>query len=250
VAKESGSQCTGKIRVRYEIDSVTDVPSKGIIMRRPNRGIFPMDVALSLSHNHSTGLTCALLLGCSELQVISILRQLRVFASLAGHPLLLPTMITDYIRTLLENLAERSWIDLLGVEHESGQTGLRLYDEYGPLPPGKCDDYVEITKSVLGIIQLSLSWENYVKTLILAIESIQESLVHVNSVTSDTITPDTRKENVSSIGVILEERLQLNSHISKLLQSRLHFITQRTQAQMTAVRNPTSFQQCTRSETV
>ncbi len=128
-------------------------------MRRPNIGILGMDIALSISYNHSIGTTTALLLGTSDVQTAFILHQLKKLAPLASHPLLLPTLITGYFRTILESYTGTLWRNLLGLEHEGGVSGVPLYDQDGPLPvvDAKDRDYDKITTSLLGLIQLGLS---------------------------------------------------------------------------------------------
>src|SRR5437762_717008 len=121
-------------------------------MRRSNWGLLGIDVALSISHNPSTGITCALLLRFSDAQVAYILHQLGILASLASHPLLLPTLTSGYIQTFLGDYAEDIIGRLLKLEMESGQTGILSYDKYGLWPLGQRNDYAAITREVLGII--------------------------------------------------------------------------------------------------
>ena len=103
-------------------------------MRRSSGGLFGINMALSISHNPCTGITCALLLGYSDAQVAFILYRLRALASLASHPLLLPALISANIRTLLGTYADRIVAKLLKIEMKSGQTGIISYDKYGLLP--------------------------------------------------------------------------------------------------------------------
>ena len=189
-----------------------------------------MDIALSISHDPNTGVTCALLLGCSDSQVAFILHQLRILASLASHPLLLPTLISTYIRTFLGNYSDDIATRLLRLEMESGQTGVLSYDEHGLWPLGQRNDYAALTSEVLGVIQLAVTWENYAKGLLFNIKSIQECISYIN-----LATPSPRKETVEAKSAILDERLRFLSHKGNITLWRLQFVAQRTQAQMTAV---------------
>jgi hypothetical protein len=189
-----------------------------------------MDIALSISYDHETGKTCALLLGCSDLQTAFIIRQLKSLAGLTSHPILLPTLMSGYFRSILETYTQTLWRNLLNLEHESGVTGVPLYDRDGPLPTVKCEDYTPITTALLGLIQLGLSWENYVKQLLFMVETIQECRTHVNFVTADA-----GRECIRNKAAILDERLRFISHKASILEWRLQFILGRTQAQMTAV---------------
>src|SRR5436309_2717992 len=61
-------------------DYNTDKSSAGFTMRRPTWGILPMDIALSVSHEPTSGLTCALLLGCSNLQAKFLCEEVKTYA--------------------------------------------------------------------------------------------------------------------------------------------------------------------------
>jgi hypothetical protein len=189
-----------------------------------------MDIALSISYNSETGETCALLLGCSELQTAFISHQLKELAVLTRHPLLPPTLITGYFRSMLNRYTEDLWERLLDLEHESGVTGVLLYDQHGLIPAPQYHDYAQITTSLLGLIQLGLNWTNYVTQVLLLIEAIQECRFHINVTTTAS-----RKDVIRSNGSVLDERLRFVSHKASIMQSRLAFIIERTQAEMTAV---------------
>lgn len=206
-------------------------------MRRTNLGIIGVDIALSISHDLVTGSTSALVLGLSDRQAAYVRYQLEILAPLATHPLLLPTLICAYFRTALERYTKDLWDRLLKLEQDSGQTGVPLYNQHGFLPSGLVDDYTILTKEVLGIIQLSSSWQNWVQGLLYTIEAIQECNTHINSLTlSSRIVP------VKEVGDMLLERLRFLSHKSNMMQYRLQYITQRAQAQMTAVSNHSYWQ--------
>jgi hypothetical protein len=140
-----------------------------------------MNIAVSISHEPVSGLTCALLLGCSPLQAEFIHRQVREYAVLASHPLLLPTLFTGYQRRLLNFETSELWRKLLEVESKSGQTGAPAINSHLYVSQGV--DYNTITIGVLEIIQLTSAWESYTQALLLGIESIQESIGYINAVT-------------------------------------------------------------------
>jgi hypothetical protein len=187
-----------------------------------------MNTSLSISHDPGSGLTCALLLGCSDVQQASIREQIKTYSLLASHPLLLPILLTGYQRGLLAIETTRLWNELVDVETESGQTGAPVIN--GPLSPRKRTDYKSVTIRILGVIQLGVAWESYVRALLLGIESIQESICYINSVTLDP-----RKKVVETATVALTERLTFLSHKSNVMLWDIQFINNRAQAQMTAV---------------
>ena len=153
--------------------------STGITMRRTSKGILAIDLALSLSHNHKTGITHALLLGRSELQAAYIKQQILDMAGLAHHPAFLPTLVCANHRSLLQRLSDQIHGELFSVEAASGQTMVG-YDGVDPMEERSRSN---ITNRVLGVIQLATAWEMYAKAMLYDVECIQEFDTHVNSVT-------------------------------------------------------------------
>ena len=189
-----------------------------------------MNMVLSISHDPSTGLTSALLLGCSEAQQAFIHSQLKAYSdsSLASHPLLLPVLFTAYQRSLLGRHTEKLWSTLIEVETMSGQTGAPAIHIVAPTEEPK--DYNSIVKDILGVIQLASSWESYMKILLEGIESIQESIDYVSK-----LTPVSREGATKATAAILTERLRFLSHKSKVMLWDFEYFNKRAQAQMTAV---------------
>jgi hypothetical protein len=197
-------------------------------MRRSTRGILAMNIALSISHDPSNGMTCGLLLGCSDIQQAFIHEQIKSHAMLASHPLLLPILFTAHQQQLLNRERKLLWVSLLGVETASGQTGVPTIGVH--LFPNESQDYGNITKHILGIIQVASAWESYSKALLLGIESIQDCLTHINNNTLDL-----RKDTIEASAAIFIEWLTSITHKSNVMLWDLQFINKRAQAQMTAV---------------
>ena len=200
-------------------------------MRRPNLGILPIDIAVSLVHNPNTGTTQGVLLGCSNDQVLYIRKQLTQLASLANHPALIPTLVSSYFCSLLETSISELWDELVTIEDKSGQTGIQVYDSSGPWPESEDKDYTVITKEALGVVQIAMARQSSVDTLIQSIDSIQECLKYI-----DSATPLENKDAVHTMSSIIEERLRFVTENAKELLSRTQFIKERTQAQIAAVR--------------
>ena len=201
---------------------------KGFTMRRSTRGILAMNIALSISYDPNSGLSSALLLGCSDTQQSFVREQLKTNYALADHPLILPILFTTYQRRLLNKERKRLWVSLLEVETQSGRTGAPAIGSR--VPQDQLRDYESITNGVLGIIQLTAAWESYTKALLLGIESIQESITY-----NSAKAPVSRKAKVEAAAVVLSEWLTFVSHKSNVMLWDIQFIHKRAQAQMTAV---------------
>ena len=198
-------------------------------MRKSTRGIIAINIALSMSHDPCTGLTCGLLHGYSSAQQAFVCEQMRNFSAIASHPLLLPVLFSTYLRQLLRNESDRLWDRLLQVETQSGQTGAPVLGV--TLRRHESDSYDNIILGAMEILQLASAWEGYTEVLLLIIDSIQECIGHVKA-----ITPPERSTTVQITADILTERLTFISHKSKVLLLELQYINKRGQAQMTAVR--------------
>jgi hypothetical protein len=199
----------------------------GYTMRRPTWGVLDMNICLSISHSTASGMTYALLHGCSNAQQAFVKEQLRSLASVANHPLLLPILFSAHQRQLLHKDAKRLWDSLLDIETASGQTGVPVVDNYGTSIDS--EDYTHITKETLGVIQLASGWQSTLKDIILGIDEIKESLTHL----SDRIrAPEAPMVNARDV---FSEWLQFTSHQSNVLMGQLEYIDKRAQAQMTAV---------------
>jgi hypothetical protein len=187
-----------------------------------------MNIALSISYDPSNCITCGLLLGCSDIQQAFIHEQVKTYALLASHPLLLQILFTAHQQQLLNRQENILWVSLLEVETASGQTGVPVIGRH--LFPEEPQDFGDLTKSMLGVIQLASSWESCSKAPLLGIESIQECLTHVNN-----NTPEARNDTVEASAVVFTEWLTAVSHRSNVVLWDLQHINKRAQAQMTAV---------------
>ena len=197
-------------------------------MRRSTRGILLMDLALSISHDLATGLTRGLLLGCSAKQQEFVIHELRNIGPLACHPLLLPVLITEYHRSLINRLGTDLWARLLSVETTSGQTGAPVMGADDV--PRESNDYDTLIKGALNVIQLSAAWETHTQTLLLGAETIQQNISRLNMLSQDY---DARY--IVDTSAALAERLELTTHRAKVMLSEIQYIYKRGQAQMTAV---------------
>lgn len=201
-------------------------------MRKSTRGILAMNIFLSISHDTTTGITCAILLGCSNAQQAFVREQLEELSNLAVHPLLLPILFSGYQQFQIGRETELLWRVLVDVETQSGRTG-------GPVVRSDISSnrhlgHGDITNAVLGIVQLASYWESHTKGGVLGIESIQKSIDEINEE-----IPEPRKIKMEDISRILNESLTVLSHNSSVMLWDLEFINKRATAQMTAVSSTT-----------
>ena len=197
-------------------------------MRKSTRGDVRLDLTLALSHEPESGLTCGLLLGCSDMQQTFVLQEIKNCHMFACHPLMLPVLITEYHRQILRKQAQRLWTQLLQIESSSGQTGAQI-PQMIPFAVDK-NDYDTLIKGALELIQFSASWENYTHALLLGAETIQESMDQLS-----LMSKYQNKAYMSTMADILTERLTFISHRAKIMRWDLQYINKRGQAQMTAV---------------
>ena len=198
-------------------------------MRRSTRGVLAMNMALAISHDPSAGLTCGVVLTWSDEQTAFVTKELKGYYGLAGYPLLLPILFTDYQRRLLLEEGEHIWERLLEVETASGQTGVPvIFDDNYPLSANS--DFDSMIKGALQVVQLAAGWVAYTEMLISATETIGESIRHINAT-----TPQERLDTVEESESVMVEYLGYISHGNNAMLSQLQYIYKRGQAQMTAV---------------
>lgn len=205
-------------------------------MRRGTRGGLEMNLALSLSYDYGTGLTCGIILAPSELQGAYIKVKLTELPDLASHPLLLPTLITGFIRSFLDDKIDELWKEMVTLETKGGFTKWELpFQEQFDRP-----DYKDISRDVFGVIQSLTIWQRHAEELLLLIESIRES----NNYLSDMNVAISQRKAFRDIGKILEERLNFIAGKGKLMLVLIRSIEKRTEAHMNAVRHLLLFPIC------
>lgn len=188
-----------------------------------------MNMALAISHDPNAGLTCGVVLTWSDEQTAFITEELIGYYGLAGYPLLLPILFTDYQRRLLLEEGEHIWERLLEVETASGQTGVPvIFDDNYPLSASS--DFDTMIKGALQVVQLAAGWVAYTEMLISATETIGESIRHINAT-----TPQERLDTVEESESVILEYVGYISHGNNAMLSQLQYIYKRGQAQMTAV---------------
>ncbi|GFG00727.1 hypothetical protein IFM53868_10837 [Aspergillus udagawae] len=210
-----------------------------------------MDIALSISFDPRTNVTCALLLGCTAAQKDFIRDQLEAFAGLACHPLLLPVLLTGHQYTVLNTQARNLWNQLLDVETRSGQTSApRIRFDTGDTsaaagtfqswdqstkeaPKNPLHNYNDITIDILQVIQFSTTWESYTNALLLGIECMKKNLEELETDNNQLAHERTLKE----ITFHLRHWLDFVEHKSKIMLWDIQFIEKRAQAQMNAIYN-------------
>ena len=110
-----------------------------------------MNMAMSISHDPNSGLTCGVVLTDSGEQIAFLTEELKGYYEMAVYPLLLPILFTEYQRQLLYQEAQRIWKRLLEVETASGQTGAPVMFA-GNYPPPESSDFDEMIKGALQVV--------------------------------------------------------------------------------------------------
>lgn len=93
---------------------------------------------------------------------------------------------------------------------------------------GEDDDINEITKQVIGVIQLSTAAEQHAKTLLTVLEAVQKSIQIIGETSG-------QRDIVQRVGEMLTERLEFIEQKTKMLIFDLQCFEKRAQAQLTAV---------------
>ena len=188
-----------------------------------------MNMVLAISHDPNASLTCGVVLTWSDEQTAFVTEELKGYYGLAGYPLLLPILFTDYQRGLLHQEGEYLWERLLEVETASGQTGAPVMFAHN-YPRSASSDFDTIIKGALEVVQLTAYWVAKTEMLLSVTETIRESIQHINAT-----TPQERLDTVEQAESVMVEYLGYISRGNNAMLSELQFIYKRGQAQMTAV---------------
>jgi hypothetical protein len=200
-------------------------------LRQATRGGLDMDLSLALSFEQEQGMTYGLLTGCTKRQAAYIIIQLRKFAMLSNHPLLLPVMILGHVRSFLSQKLDELWVEMLSVEGESGQTRwLRVSPNGVPMRTGEPRDTKKLSTDVLGVIQSATVWQRLLEELIIILEAVLEC----NNFLVQNARLSSQEAQRTSIEAI-EERLRFINIKAKLMLPLVNSFKERTQAQMSAV---------------
>ncbi|KAK7177378.1 hypothetical protein PSPO01_16575 [Paraphaeosphaeria sporulosa] len=155
-------------------------------MRLPTRRNTPINLALSMSYDATTCLTRALLVGLSREQEQRIKEQLIALSNFSFHPLLLPTLISCHHVSLLHDLVQTLYSNLLYIEKLSKQTTVPSPD-FSLTPESDIGDSIMTTRA-LSIAQIALPSESETECLIQGIESIRKSVQDVDRLVATLFT--------------------------------------------------------------
>ncbi|KAK0641947.1 hypothetical protein B0T16DRAFT_449256 [Cercophora newfieldiana] len=224
----------------FYCDSMKLTPPPGFTMRRSNGGVFGLDIAISISYCLATGCTTALVITYTPEHLEYLTHQLECFSSLAGNPLLLPTLISDHTATILESYLSERWSEYLKAEIASGQSGSDPFgpdDHYGLSKPMEFHSFDDLTKTILRINQLVISYEHYLQQSFLAMGVIRESAEFLK----EHALPD-RKKAILETSAVLEERVAYLKYKGDVTWWEMQALKQRMQAQTSAIYNFTGQQ--------
>lgn len=171
-------------------------------MRLFTRGVHCLDTCLSISYDAASCSTRALLHGCTKAQQAAIKRK------------------------IIGEQRDMLWRHLTDAEMQTGQTGAPMFRHYAQ--SGEDDDINEITKQVIGVIQLSTVAEQHAKTLLTVLEAVQKSIQIIGETSG-------QRDIVQRVGEMLTERLEFIEQKTKMLIFDLQYFEKRAQAQLTAV---------------
>jgi len=151
-------------------------------------------------------------------------------AQVATHPALIPALLCNFHLDVLNYKMDTSWDRLFEVEAASGQTGILLVDEAGPIQTGDCDD-PDLSKKATGVAQLAIAWENYSHSNVELIASISKFVASCDAVSAE---PDMRPVRGKQKQVI-EEYLSLVFQRGTLLRQRTTHLRARAEVQASTV---------------
>jgi hypothetical protein len=204
-------------------------------MRQATQGGLKMEFGLGLSFDYERNITYGMLLGCHSLQAAFIITQLKELALLAGHPLLLPTMIMGYQRSFLGDRLLRTRVQMMAVEAVSGQTQWPVTSHNPSFET--LDNHIRdidtkaLSRRALGVVQSGTVHQRLMEIL----------SVHVNTAleSSAALEPYMRNNDfMISTAKMIDDRLRFLRNKTEFMLPAIRSYKERAHAQMSAVRSP------------
>ncbi|KAH8727393.1 hypothetical protein GQ44DRAFT_725279 [Phaeosphaeriaceae sp. PMI808] len=211
----------------------TDTIDKiGITMKFRGGTLLGMQVSLAISHCRSTNITDAALFCNSFAQAAYIRDAIARVAQVATHPGLIPAFICNFGLEALERKVDNSWDSLFAVETASGQTGILLVTDAGPITTGNSDD-PDLSKKAIGVAQRAIAWESYSESTAELVTSVSNFVGSYNAVSDEpgiqTIQDKQRQP--------IEEYLSLVIQRGNSMQRSVRHLRARAEVQLSTVYN-------------
>jgi hypothetical protein len=181
---------------------------------------------ISMSYDPRKALFCGLLHGFSGDQQAFIYMQLKAFAALTSHPLLLPVMLMGYQQEAFDWETVSLLTDLVYAEAEGGQADMNLLE--GTVV--ESDNVRDLTRKFLQIIGFSVTYKAYIELVLVSCECLATQIGRVGCGAQSS-----QKMKMEEHSRILAERLFFISHKFRAMVYDLEAVSKRAQAQMTAV---------------
>ncbi|KAK4445965.1 hypothetical protein QBC34DRAFT_497135 [Podospora aff. communis PSN243] len=202
----------------------------GFVMRRPNAGLFALDVAISVSHCLGSGSTTALILSTSNEHLKYLMAETIALEHVATNPLLLPTLISADIVNVLECFSCQRWSNYLNVELPSGRCGYG--DPYGLLEKVRYPDVKDQRKVVLRILQQLTAYDYYFTECFLGIDTIRAAMAKTLS-----DAPAGTRKLLEATNAILDEELRWAYHKGKATHWEVQSLKERAKIEMDMTAN-------------
>jgi hypothetical protein len=167
---------------------------------------------MSMSYDPRKALFCELLHGFQSNQQAFIYMQLKTFAALTSHPLLLPVMLVGYQLKVIASDTVPLYNYLLYAEASGGQGDLTLAEGTTVFQDG--DNVRTLTRRFLKVIRFSAAYETYLKAVLLSCECLATEIQRVGCGASSS-----QKGRMEGISRILTERLFFVSHKLRVMLS-------------------------------
>ncbi|KAI3320348.1 hypothetical protein HD806DRAFT_524716 [Xylariaceae sp. AK1471] len=217
-----------------QMSSDNDRPIFGFTLNSFSSLLVGIKTSVSLSYDLSTGVINALLFG-SELpgELDWLEEDLRHLGPLVSNPFLLPTLVCQHLAESICTSINNNFDELHRVEMSSGQTGIGVVgDDGGVMQRGRCED-PGLPVAILGVAQLAIATEAYVKGHILTVDSVKNELRvfpwHLLSTSERTRSQEQNQLIIKNLDWIMETL--------KFAQIRVEHLRQRADVQAAAITN-------------
>ncbi|KAI1313783.1 hypothetical protein F5Y03DRAFT_337930 [Xylaria venustula] len=226
-----------ELRGHFQVDRLSrdkEKPVFGLMLNLFDSLLVGIRASVSLSYDLSTGMINSFLVGGEASGKFDWLEDdLRHLAPLATNPFLLPTLVCQRFNEAIGASLDRNYDELHEIETSSGLTRIGVAGPDGSsMRLGRCEN-PQLPVSILGVAQLAIATESYIKAHTLTVQSVKDEL----KAFPWHLLPDRERARAQEQNELIAKHLEWMMHTLKTALIRTEHLGRRAEVQTTAINN-------------
>ncbi|KAI0976364.1 hypothetical protein F4678DRAFT_416810 [Xylaria arbuscula] len=226
-----------ELRGHFQVDQLSrdkERPVFGLMLNLFDSLLIGIRASVSLSYDLSTGMINSFFVGGEASGKFGWLEDdLRHLASLATNPFLLPTVVCQRFNEAIGASLDRNYDELHDIETSSGLTRIGVAGPDGSsMRLGRCEN-PQLPVSILGVAQLAIATESYIKAHMLTVQSVKDEL----EAFPWHLLPGRERARAQEQNELIDKHLDWMTHTLKNALIRAEHLGKRAEVQITAINN-------------